>query len=140
MQARQDLDSTCTPMLPVTSSLDKALGDAGEGCIISQVVSFPYDESLLLVKEYTAAMKKHQPGLTPGFVSLEGYMVAKLFCMAAKAVKGDLTRESFIRTIDNTGTFDLGGVVLEFGPDDHQGMDQVFLTIIKGGVVQPLGG
>ena len=123
-----------------TSSLKKALGEQGEGCIISQVVSFPFDESVLLVAEYHAAMKKHQPTVTPGFVSLEGYMVGKLFCMAAKAVKGDLARENFITAIQKTGIFDLGGVVLHFGPNDHQGMDQIFLTIIKGGEIKPFGG
>jgi branched-chain amino acid transport system substrate-binding protein len=122
-----------------TGSLKKELGEAGEGCIISQVVSFPHDESILLVAEYNDAMKKYQPATAPGFVSLEGYMVGKLFCMAAKDIKGDLTRESLISAIENTGVFDLGGVVLKFGPNDHQGMDEVFLTIIKGGDIKPLG-
>jgi len=123
-----------------TGSLKKELGESGEGCIISQVVSFPYDESVLLVAEYNDAMKKYQPGVAPGFVSLEGYMVGKLFCMAAQAVEGELTRESLISAIAGTGVFDLGGVVLRYGPNDHQGMDQVFLTIIKGGEIKPLGG
>jgi len=123
-----------------TGSLKKELGESGEGCIISQVVSFPYDESVLLVAEYNDAIKKYQPGVAPGFVSLEGYMVGKLFCMAAQAVKGELTRESLISAIAGTGVFDLGGVVLKYGPNDHQGMDQVFLTVIKGGEIKPLGG
>jgi ABC-type branched-subunit amino acid transport system substrate-binding protein len=123
-----------------TGSLKEELGEAGEDCIISQVVSFPYDESVLLVAEYNDAMKKFQPGIAPGFVSLEGYMVGKLFCMAAEAVKGELNRESLIRAISETGVFDLGGVVLKYGPNDHQGMDKIFLTIIKGGEIKPLGG
>lgn len=121
-----------------TGSLVKALGDASEGCIISQVVRFPYDRSVPLVREYTADMRKYQSDVEPGFVSLEGYMVGKLFCMAAKAVKGDLTRESLIAAVADTGTFVLGGVTLSFGPNDHQGMDEVFLTIIKGGAIKPL--
>ena len=92
------------------------------------------------MEEYNAAMQELQPDVSPGFVSLEGYMVGKLFCMAAKAVKGDLTRENFIHTIESVGIFDLGGVVLEFGPNDHQGMDQIFLTVIKDGEIRPLEG
>jgi ABC-type branched-subunit amino acid transport system substrate-binding protein len=121
-----------------TGSLLKELGDQGEGCIISQVVSFPYDASVPLVAEYQAALKKYQPTVSPGFVSLEGYMVAKLFAMGVKAVKGDLTRDNFIAAIEDTGEFDLGGVVLRFGPRDHQGMDEIFLTVIRGGKIQPL--
>ncbi|MDY6955169.1 MAG: ABC transporter substrate-binding protein, partial [Thermodesulfobacteriota bacterium] len=120
-------------------SLCKELGDDGEGCIISQVVNFPFDESCLLVSEYIDALKKYYPRVTPSFVSLEGYMVAKLFCLAAEAVEGDLTRERFVRAIENPGLFDLGGILLEFSPNDHQGMDRVFLTIIRNGEVGPLG-
>jgi len=121
-----------------TNSLTQELGASGNGSIISQVVNFPYDQSVPIVKEYTEAMQKFQPGVSLGFVSLEGYMVGKLFSMAAQSVKGSLTRESFIQAIDNTKTFDLGGVSLQFGPDDHQGMDDIFLTIIEDGHIKPL--
>ncbi len=120
-----------------TAAFKKELGSAGEGCIISQVVPFPWNENLSLIKEYLAAMKKFQPQATTGFVSLEGYMVGKLFYQVATSVKGDLTRESFLQQIDKTGTFDLGGIKLTFGAQDHQGMDQVFLTTITGGEIKP---
>lgn len=121
-----------------TNSLVKELGADGEGSIISQVVSFPFDGSIPLVREYTESMKKYQSGVAPGFVSLEGYMVAKFFSMAAQKVQGDLTREAFIKAVESTGTFDLGGVVLQFGPQDHQGMDEIFLTIVENGQIKPL--
>ena len=121
-----------------TEALKKALGDTGEGCIISQVVSYPWDQNIPLVKEYTAAMKKFNSKLDVGFVTLEGYMVAKLFCMTLEAVKGDLNRENFLKAISEQGKFDLGGVILKYGPDDHQGMDKVFLTIISGQDIIPL--
>ncbi len=120
-----------------TAALKKELGDVGEGCVISQVVPFPWDKNLPLIKEYHATMKKYQPQATTGFVSLEGYMVGKLFCLAATAVEGDVTRESFLQAVEKIGTFDLGGVELTFGPQDHQGMDQVFLTTITGGEIKP---
>lgn len=121
-----------------TDALLKELGDKGEGCIISQVVTFPQDESVELVKEYHVAMGKFQPAATTGFISLEGYMAGKLFCMVAEKVKGDLTRENFIKTLEEIRNFDLGRVKLSFGPDDHQGMDEVFLTIIKDKAIRPL--
>ncbi len=121
-----------------TKALQEALGDAGEGCIISQVVTYPWDESIPLVKEYQAAMKEHMPDAPIGFVTLEGYMVGKLFGMVASEVKGDLTRESFLAAIPAKGEFDLGGVKLTYGPQDHQGMDQIFLTVIKSGKIEPL--
>jgi ABC-type branched-subunit amino acid transport system substrate-binding protein len=122
-----------------TNSLAKELGADGEGTIISQVVSFPDDESVPLVKEYREALKKYQPDFAPGFVSLEGYMVGKFFARVVESVQGDLTRENFIRSVQETGAFDLGGIILQYGSQDHQGMDDIFLTIIEGGQIKPLG-
>lgn len=121
-----------------TEALRLALGKAGEGTIISQVVNFPWDESIGMVKDYQLAMKKYGKSEAIGFVSLEGYMVGRLFGMIASKVEGTLTRESFMKTVETVKTFDLGGVVLEYGPNDHQGMDKIFLTIIKDGKVIPL--
>lgn len=121
-----------------TSSLAKELGEAGEGSIISQVVSFPFGESVPLVKEYHETLKKYSPATESGFVSLEGYMVGKFFAMVVESMEGDLTRENFIQTVQQKGTFDLGGVVLQYGPQDHQGMDKIYLTIIEGGQIKPL--
>jgi len=121
-----------------TEALRKELGADGEGCIISQVVTYPWDESIPLVKAFTAAMKKHQSDQRIDFVSLEGYMVGKLFCMTAKQAGGNLTRENFLAAVTATKTFDLGGITLTFGQEDHQGMDKVFLTTIRGDKVVPL--
>jgi ABC-type branched-subunit amino acid transport system substrate-binding protein len=121
-----------------TEALRKALGENGQGCIVSQVVKFPWDQDIAIVKEYTEAMDKYQPESQIGFVSLEGYMVGKLFCMIAEKTDGELTRESFIKTVAKTKIFNLGDTILEFGPDDHQGMNEVFLTIIDDSKIRKL--
>jgi len=100
-----------------TDALLKEVGDAGEGCIISQVVSFPWDDSIALVKEYHDALKNYAPDSAPGFVSMEGYMIAKLFCMILSGLK-DISRENFIKEIETVKTFDLGGIVAQF--DTHR--------------------
>lgn len=124
-----------------TEALVKQMGAAGEGVIISQVVNYPWDKSIPLVKEYHAAMdeyRKNTPDTEVGFVSLEGFMAAKLFCQVLEKLPGEIGREEFIATISSVGTFDIGGVELKFGSNDHQGMDQVFLTTVKNGKVEPL--
>ena len=75
-------------------------------------------------------MKRYQHDAPLSFTSLEGYIAGKLFVRIARSVSGDLTRESFISTMQNVGTFDLGGIVLRFGTNDHQGMDDIHLTSI----------
>ena len=111
-----------------TESLKQALGGYGENVVVSQVVPNPASDSMPLIREYKESMKRYQHDAPITFTSLEGYLAGKLFAKIGRAVTGDLTRESFITTMQQTGTFDLGGMVLSFGPRDHQGLDDTHLT------------
>lgn len=114
-----------------TESLRTTLGRYGSNVIVSQVVPYPKDTSIELIHEYVDAMKKYQHDTPVSFISLEGYIAGKLFHQIASAVPGELGREKFISTMEEVGTFDLGGVVLQFGPGDHQGMETIYLTEIS---------
>jgi branched-chain amino acid transport system substrate-binding protein len=121
-----------------TRALLDELGRASEGCVTSQVVPYPWDTRVPLIAEYHDAMESAGHADDIGFITLEGYMAAKFFCQAAGSVDGDLTRASFLRAVRQVATFDLGGVVLRFGPGDNQGLDDVFLTVFRGGEIHPL--
>ena len=122
-----------------TAALAAELGAAGEGVIVSQVVPFPWDTSVPLVKAYHAALKAHAPDAEPGFVSLEGYMAGRFAAMALARIDGAPTRAALLDAIYGTGSFDLGGVTLNYGEGDSQGMDLVFLTMLDGaGKVHPV--
>jgi ABC-type branched-subunit amino acid transport system substrate-binding protein len=112
-----------------SNALAKELGADGEGVVITQVVPFPWDSSIPLVKQYQAAIKAQDPSAEPDFVSLEGYMVGRIAIMALEKVQGEITRDAFLKAMN--GAFDLGGVTLTYGPGDNQGMDEVFLSIIQ---------
>lgn len=113
-----------------TESLKEVLGGYGEGVLVTQVVPSPHDTDIALIVEFKRAMAKYQHDAPISFTSLEGYIAGKLFSKIAMAVKGELTREKFIATMEEVGWFDLGGLVLRFGPDDHQGLDSIYLTQI----------
>ena len=36
-----------------------------------------------------------------------------------------------MKAIKDTGSFDLGGLTMTFGPDDNEGLDKVFMTVIQ---------
>ncbi len=112
-----------------SNALAKELGDAGEGVIITQVVPFPDDTSIPVVAAYQKAIKG-VPNAEAGFVSLEGYMVGRLIIQALEKLGGEPTRKDLLAALSN-GTYDLGGVKLTYGPNDSQGMDEVFLTVIE---------
>lgn len=113
-------------------ALADELGDDGEGVIISQVVPFPWDNSLPMVANYQAALAAFDSSAEPDFVSLEGYMIGKLTIAALENAGPDLSTSSFGRALALLQSVDMGGFTLEFGPNDNQGSDQVFLTRIRG--------
>jgi branched-chain amino acid transport system substrate-binding protein len=131
--ARQiKLDATFVNISFVGSdALAKELGPAGAGVFITQVVPFPEDQSIDLVKRYQAALKASAPDAKPGFVSLEGYMVGRLVVAALDKVQGDITRAALLDAITKSGTFDLGGITLRYSADRNRGSDTVFLTVIQ---------
>lgn len=141
-QAKNDANLATATMCNIsfvgTDNLLQAAGAAGEGSIISQVVPFPQDSSVPVVKEYLADMQKAGKTADIGFISLEGYLVGKFFTAAVAKVGKELNREALLDTIGNLKSLDLGGMSLAFGPNDNQGSDSVFLTTIKNGKVQSL--
>ncbi|WP_200342086.1 hypothetical protein [Rhodovibrio sodomensis] len=59
-----------------------------------------------------------------------GMRAGRLAVAALEQIAGAPTRQALLDAVRRTGTLDFGGVKLTFGPDDTQGMDQVFLTQI----------
>lgn len=121
--------------------LNELRGD-GDGVVVSQVVPFPRDTSVPVVARYQAAIHELDSSAQPGFVSLEGYLAGRLVVevlrMSAEPGGGPPTRESFLRTLEESGPIDLGGFVVEYGPQDNQGSDAVFLTVIREGRFVPV--
>jgi ABC-type branched-subunit amino acid transport system substrate-binding protein len=114
-----------------SDALAKELGPAGAGVVVTQVVPFPHDSSIPLVASYQAAFKTANPSATPGFVSLEGYMVGRLVVAALGKIEGEITRKALLEAVAKTGTFDLGGVKLAYGAGNNRGSSEVFLTVIQ---------
>jgi branched-chain amino acid transport system substrate-binding protein len=114
-----------------SDALAQELGGAGAGVIVSQVVPFPGDKSVPVVAAYQAALAALAPDAGPGFVSLEGYVAGRLVIEALKRIPGEPTREALLDAVANSGTFDLGGIELTYGPGKNQGSDRVFFTILQ---------
>jgi ABC-type branched-subunit amino acid transport system substrate-binding protein len=111
-------------------SLAQELGDQGTGVIVTQVVPFPWDATLPIVKAYQGAIAAVDSNAKPGFVSLEGYLAGRLVVEALKRIKGEPTREALLDAIA-AAPFDFGGMTLSYGPMKNQGSDRVFFTILQ---------
>jgi branched-chain amino acid transport system substrate-binding protein len=112
-------------------ALAKELGADGDGVVVSQVVPFPWDVSIKAVADYQAAIKALDAKTQPDFVSLEGYLAGRLAIAAVEKTGKDLTREALLKTIKQTGSFDIGGLKMTYGSDHDAGLDQVFMTVIQ---------
>ena len=118
--------------------LAKKLGREGEGVIITQVVP-PPTETLLLdaAEEYTKLLAHYYPGDKPNYVGFEGYLNARVMVEGLKRAGPDLTRENFINAIETIENYSLGiANPLNFNAQDHQGLEKVYFTQIRGGKLE----
>ena len=122
-----------------SNALASAVGPAGDGLYITQVVPFPEGDDIPLLAEYRAALTDHDPNARPAFGSLEGYIAGRLTAAALERTGEAPTREGFLATLATSGPFDLGGFTLRYAPGDNRGSDRVFLTVIEDGAVVPAG-
>ncbi|MES2741417.1 MAG: ABC transporter substrate-binding protein [Pseudomonadota bacterium] len=115
-----------------SQALSNELGEDGRGVMISQVVPAPWDERRAIVREYRQRYLT-KPEREAGFVSLEGYIAAKVFVEGLKRAGAGLTRETFSQAMQNMGSYDTGGFVVHFSPTNHNASDYVDLTLIVEG-------
>jgi branched-chain amino acid transport system substrate-binding protein len=113
-----------------SKALAQALGNDGRGVQISQVVPFPWDSSVAVVREYRTLLAESGKG-EPGFGTLEGFIAAKVMVEGLKRAGKGLSRETFIKAMESMGELDVGGFKVTYTPDNHNGSKFVDLTIIS---------
>ncbi len=123
-----------------SNALARELGPAGTGVYVTQVVPFPTDVSLPVVEAYLNALSAYEPGIIPGFVSLEGYLAGRLAIAGLERCGRDVDRACFLAGMYGAGDIDIDGFILRYDTvDDNQGSDAVFLTVIgPDGKYQPV--
>lgn len=110
----------------------RALKDANisDRVIMTQVVP-PLESKLPVVAE-----ARQQLGEQFGWVSLEGYIVGKLWLTAMESIQGRISRSKFVGAIRGK-RFDLGGLKLDYS-NDNQGSDLVVLTNLSSDGFKPM--
>ena len=120
-----------------SEALAETLGADGDGVLVTQVVPH-FASKLPVTKEYLSALDRHFPDYAPDFVSLEGFLVAKLFVEGLKHTVEIPTRESIIDGLESLRNLDIGmEQPISFSPTEHQASHKVWLTRIEGGKLKP---
>ena len=94
-----------------------------EGVIMTQVV--PDLNSPLPI----VAQAREILGEQMNYVSLEGFVVGKMFLKIAESIEGNISRAGFLNAVRGQ-VFNLDGLVLDF-TNDNQGSDMVLMTYLK---------
>jgi len=112
-----------------SSGFIKSLGDNARGVIVTQV--FPYERSIAysMVKEAQELSKAKGSGdISPAM--LEGFAAAKVLVEGLKRAGAKPTREKIQAALESIRKLDIGGLEVNYSPEDHTGLDFADLSII----------
>jgi ABC-type branched-subunit amino acid transport system substrate-binding protein len=118
--------------------LARLLGRIDAKIIVTQVVPPPEvsdsNQELWGARDYVALLKRYYPADQPNFVSLEGYINARVLVEGLQRAGRELTRETFIDAIESIHNLDLGiANLMSFSPRNHQGLERVYFTHLQDG-------
>jgi ABC-type branched-subunit amino acid transport system substrate-binding protein len=111
--------------------LVRQLGPEARGLVFTQVVPFPWGSTPTLVKEYKEALKAADPSAEHNFSSLEGYLSAKVLVEGLRRAGPRPGREDLVNALESLGTWDAGGVLVQYSRTSREGsrfVDTVIAT------------
>jgi branched-chain amino acid transport system substrate-binding protein len=97
-----------------------------DGVIVTQVVPSVEGSSSVSL-EYKAALAAYAPGEAPDYVSLEGYLAARVLVKALKRAGPQLDTEKVVEALESLRDYELAlGAPLIFSRTEHQGLHKVW--------------
>jgi len=117
-----------------SDALAEALRELGpkyaDGVIVTQVVPF-FGSGSTGVLEYRDRLTKYFPAEQPGFVSLEGYIAARVLCAGLEKAGPELTTEKLVDALETIQGLDFGiGTKMSFGLSEHQASHKVWAATL----------
>ncbi|MCU6435471.1 ABC transporter substrate-binding protein [Undibacterium sp. Jales W-56] len=120
-----------------SDSFFKSLGDDGRGVGIMQVMPYPKDIGVLVVREFQHVLKGMDNPPPVSYATLEGFVAAKLLTEGLRRAGPLVNKEKLIAAFNSMRNLDLGGVKVSYAPNAHDGSKFVELTVVgKNGVIQ----
>lgn len=112
-----------------SSGFVKSLGENARGVIVTQVFPSERSAAFPMVKEaQTLASAKAGTVLSPAM--LEGFAGAKVLVEGLQRAGKNPTRERLRTALESIKNFNLGGLEVGYGPEDHTGLEFVDLSIV----------
>ncbi len=110
-----------------------------DGVVVTQVVPPPTGKATTLLR-YQEQLRKHAAGEKPSYLSLEGWIAARLLVEGLQRAGRNVTTDGLIDALEGIRGLDLGlGTPLGFGPSEHQASRMVWGTVLEAkGALTPL--
>ena len=118
-----------------TQALADELGREARGVMVSQVMPYPYTQSIAVVRDYLEQVRKSGGTAQANYSSMEGYIAARLVIEGLKRAR-TLTSEGLVNGLESLQNFSLGGFPVSFGPGNRVASKFVELSMLTedGGV------
>jgi branched-chain amino acid transport system substrate-binding protein len=104
---------------------------SAKGLGITQVVPYPYQERLPIVREFHRLMKQYAPNAEVNYTNFEEFLGARVLVEALRRAGPNPTRGSVIKALESLNPLDLGGVSVAFSKDHRVGSRFVEVTVIS---------
>ncbi|MDR2838448.1 MAG: ABC transporter substrate-binding protein [Azonexus sp.] len=110
--------------------LVEELGKDARGVGISQVVPYPWNDTVPVVREYQKLVAK--PG-SYTYHGMEAYLMARTLVEGLRRAGRELSRDKLVAALESMNPVDLGGYQINYSPFSRQGSHFVELTVIGSG-------
>lgn len=117
---------------PVGSDLlVQELGEDARGVGISQVMPYPFTDTVPVSREYRRLMKDR--GGSYSYYGIEAYVTARVFVEGLRRAGTELSREALVRTLERMEDAGIRGYPVRFTPDVRSGSSFVDISVIGPG-------
>jgi ABC-type branched-subunit amino acid transport system substrate-binding protein len=122
------------PMLSTLSPVGaeqmvQELGTDARGIVVSQVVPYPWNNVVPVVRDYQKLSEKQQFS----YYGLEGYIMARTLVEGLKRAGKDLTRDKLVSALESLSNTDIGGYRINYSATARQASHFVELTVVGPG-------
>ncbi|CAG1015331.1 Leu/Ile/Val-binding protein [Burkholderiaceae bacterium] len=100
------------------------------GLGISQVVPYPYQGGLPVVREFHETLKKYAPDQAVNYTNFEEFVGAKVLIEGLRRAGPQPTRAKVLAALESIRNHDLGGITISYGPKERVGSRYVEVTVI----------
>lgn len=122
------------PLYTISVGITDAPGSAQrlnggiEGLVTASIVPSPQASRLPIVVDYRKD-RTDAGAKIDSYTMLEGYIAARVFVEGLKRAGRNLTREAFIKAMEDMGTTKFGDFPVQYGPSNHNGSNFVDLEM-----------